>query len=84
LPGVAEKVFVPAMMLLNSFGVYLGRFLRFNSWDIVSNPLNLIGDIFALVFNPVQFREAWAMIFAFGILMTLIYQMLKRLSRELK
>ncbi len=42
-----------AVMLLRGFGVYIGRFLRLNSWDVV-NPVRLMHtilsqlDLFAL------------------------------------
>lgn len=31
--------------LLSGIGVYIGRFLRFNSWDILFNPIQLIKQI---------------------------------------
>jgi len=39
-------------ILLCSFGIYLGRFLRWNTWDVLFRPHLLIGDIFEVVFNP--------------------------------
>ncbi len=33
------------MLLLSSFGVYLGRVRRLNSWDVVASPQALIADV---------------------------------------
>ena len=38
---------------LTGFGVYLGRFLRWNSWDILSNPIGLARDIFEIISQPI-------------------------------
>lgn len=51
---------------LVSFGVYLGRFLRFNSWDILSNTFNLIMDISNIIFHPFQHISAWLFTIFFG------------------
>lgn len=83
VPGFKEGLFVGGIMFLNSFGVYLGRYLRFNSWDIISNPFNLAKEIFLLMIHPLDNRAAWAMILAFTIMMMIIYKMLKKLSRQL-
>jgi len=35
-------IFVTAVHLLSGYAIYLGRFIRFNSWDVILNPLSLI------------------------------------------
>ncbi len=37
--------FVAGILLMSSFGIYLGRFIRWNSWDIVSNPFALMNSV---------------------------------------
>jgi uncharacterized membrane protein len=38
-------VFVISTLLASSFAIYLGRFLGWNSWDIISNPFGILFDI---------------------------------------
>lgn len=36
---------IPLVCLLSGLGIYIGRILRYNSWDIISNPFELVNDI---------------------------------------
>ncbi len=44
--------FVLVTVGLSSFGVYIGRFLRFNSWDVFTNPLHLIYNLVTHLDQP--------------------------------
>ncbi len=37
-----------ATLVVSMIGVYMGRFLRFNSWDILHNPLSLVRESWLL------------------------------------
>ena len=41
----AGWLFVVTATGLSGFGIYLGRFLRWNSWDLLAHPLNVTQDI---------------------------------------
>jgi uncharacterized membrane protein len=45
-------ILVTGIMILSIFGVYLGRFLRFNSWDILHEPMNLFRELGSLILSP--------------------------------
>jgi uncharacterized membrane protein len=72
------------VMWLNAFGIYIGRFLRFNSWDIFVNPFSLISEIVEIIFNPYDYRYVWAMCFCFAFFMAILYYTTKRLSDVFK
>lgn len=42
---------------LNGYGVYLGRFLRWNSWDIFFDPVEILSDSYSLIKNPMDSKE---------------------------
>ena len=77
----ASELFVGVMMLLNAFGIYLGRYLRYNSWDVITNPTQLVKDMIYLVIHPLRNGNDWSMVFCYAILMWFMYQTLKKLSK---
>lgn len=67
---VSKKVislFIIGIHFIVGFGIYLGRFLRFNSWDILKDPLALITEILAIILYPSEHLLAWFVTFGFGI-----------------
>ncbi len=70
------------VMWLNAFGIYIGRYLRYNSWDVISDPFSLISEIASMVFHPFDNLWEWGMIFCYSIFMTLLYFTLKKLSES--
>ncbi|PWH81791.1 DUF1361 domain-containing protein [Algibacter marinivivus] len=62
---------ITTILFLTGFGVYLGRFLRYNSWGILSNPKYLFVDIINIVIKPFANQEAWLFTILFGLFLML-------------
>jgi uncharacterized membrane protein len=75
----AVSVQIIFILFLGSFGVYLGRFLRWNSWDIVSNPLGLILEILQRFIFPFRHLQTWGITVMLTILFYLLYLIIKKL-----
>lgn len=78
------RLFVYLVMALSALGVYTGRYLRYNSWDIVTNPFQLAADMVYLITHPLRNQQAWGMIVCYTILLSFIYNMLKKLTHALR
>jgi uncharacterized membrane protein len=65
------------MMLLSAYGIFLGRVKRFNSWDILSQPIHLINDCLKTIGNAQAIKMTVIfflfLIFSYYILHSIIY-----------
>lgn len=72
-------IFVSISILLASFGIYLGRILRLNSWDLFTEPWKVISDIAAHLWPPNENPSTYYII----ILFTIIQGFILYLTRDL-
>jgi uncharacterized membrane protein len=59
--------------LLSGLGVYIGRFLRYNSWDILHKPFALVADLPPLLFE----LKAVGFSIGYGVFFFLFYRIFK-------
>lgn len=64
---------VGLVLLMCSFAIYLGRHLRWNSWDILVNPFGLIFDASEPFVNPSSHPQAFTTTLMFFVLLASIY-----------
>ena len=64
------------LMLLCGYGIYLGRYLRFNSWDIIAQPADLLHAIFTSVAHKNHLKETGAITLCFAGFLFILYESL--------
>ena len=74
-------IFAVTTLVLSGFGIYLGRFLRWNSWDVITSP-TLVFDLFHVVAHPTGKAGPGAVTFIFGIILALGYISLRLLLAQ--
>jgi uncharacterized membrane protein len=62
-----------ASLVLGSFGIYLGRYLRWNSWDVISEPKGLLHDIAVRALDPMSHPQTYGVTFIFSAFLVLGY-----------
>jgi uncharacterized membrane protein len=72
---------VAGTLAVSGFGIYLGRFLRWNSWDLLTNPHSLASDIFQYITNPLAHPRTIVVTLLFSTFLTLAYLTLNLLGR---
>ena len=73
------NMMILVILFFGAFGVYLGRFLRWNSWDIISNPFGLVVSIAQCFIFPFQHLQTWGITLLLTTLFYLLYLAIKKL-----
>jgi len=72
---------VCAVLFLSSVGIYIGRYLRWNSWDVVVQPWNIIKDIVSVFGTSATAKDSLGMIVVFFGMFLGIYFSFRAISQ---
>lgn len=61
------------VLLLCSFAIYLGRYLRWNTWDVLINPAGILFDVSDRIINPSAHELTFRITLLFFILLGSLY-----------
>ena len=64
-----------------SVGVYVGRYLRWNSWDVFTKPSSLLAELQDQDFYPIQDSDILAFTFVFSIFLIVNYFLMKNIGK---
>jgi uncharacterized membrane protein len=82
LGTVNAWLFAIAVIVLSSFGVYLGRFQRWNSWDVFTRPRVLATDLWSGLVNPLEHPLTIAVTVLFTVFLGATYLVFYSLAGE--
>jgi uncharacterized membrane protein len=77
---IKVKIILFGIFLLSGFGIYLGRYDRYNSWHILTQPFDLMTDITLYILRPVQHIHTWAVTILFAAAFWVMYETLRQLQ----
>ena len=77
----ASRLLVLALMLLCGYGIYIGRFQRWNSWDLVLAPKRIILDTIHVIFEYNQHTPDIGLPVVFCFFLCVLYYVFVRLLR---
>lgn len=79
----AAAGWIAATLLFSSFAIYVGRDLRWNSWDVLTNPGGLLFDISDRFLHPANYPQMFISVISFFVLLMSMYWLIWRGSKLL-
>ncbi|KOS08261.1 hypothetical protein AM493_08015 [Flavobacterium akiainvivens] len=76
-----SKAFIIVICLLCGFGIYIGRYLRYNSWDVLHKPISLFTHTLSTLFSAETCKAAWGITLGFGALQYLLFSIYRDIKK---
>ncbi|MDR2181529.1 MAG: DUF1361 domain-containing protein [Treponema sp.] len=70
------------LLFIGSFGIYMGRYLRWNTWDLFIKPQEVLGEIGDRLLNPFGHRTTWGMTIFMGCFLNIVYWSFRLIRRK--
>lgn len=68
-----SALIISGVLLLASFAIFIGRDLRWNTWDVVLNPASVIFDVSDRLINPGAHPQVFSTTASFFVLLASTY-----------
>jgi uncharacterized membrane protein len=69
----ASWLFVAGMVVLSGLGIYLGRYLSWNSWDLFFKPQQVFADVLIRVIHPIRNPQIYGVTLMFAAFLLVCY-----------
>jgi uncharacterized membrane protein len=79
--AVGGWLFVTIVAALSGFGIYLGRFARLNSWDLLARPHRVFAFVFPGIVDPLAHPRTLGVTLMFGAMTLMTYVMFVSMQR---
>lgn len=84
LSGRAVWGVIGGILLICSFAIYLGRDLRWNTWDVLLNPAGILFDVSDRVIHPAVHPAVLTTTLTFFVLLSSVYFVVWQLLQALR
>lgn len=70
---MASWLFVVSTVVLSGLGIYLGRFLNWNSWDVFLQPQEVLADVLGRAIHPIRYAQIYGVTLMFASFLLVCY-----------
>ena len=73
LSKTVMKFVLGTTFFLSGIAIYLGRFVRLNSWDVAVRPWKILADVLDLFLKPGMYKKEWLVVLSFSFVIASLY-----------
>ena len=84
LTNKPTNVLIGLTFLLSGFAIYLGRYLTWNTWDLIAHPGGILLDISDRVIKPTAYPNTFTVTALFFLVLTVMYYAVYKLVAAIK
>ncbi|MFN8287065.1 MAG: DUF1361 domain-containing protein [Chitinophagales bacterium] len=82
LSPLMARLTILVSIVLCGYGIYMGRFLRWNSWDAITNPFAILSDMVSSLAHPFSNPRTYGITMLSSVLVWLVFKVFESLSTK--